>query len=150
MRSAIGTPHMTPRMLAPVALAAAALAGCGGQSSQGQAQSKVCDARADIAKQVDSLQALAPQTFSVETARSSLQAIRQDLSTIKDAQGDLNDDRRKQVQDANQAFASQVRTLAGQVVGGSLSTADAKTQITSAFDQLAGTYRQTLAKVDCS
>jgi len=131
-----------------VLLAALALAGCG-QSDEDKAQAKVCDARANISKEVDSLKALTPATFSTESVTQSLSAIRSDLSSIKGAQSDLSDQRRSQVQSANQAFESQIKGIAQQVAT-SRSAAGAKTQVTAALQQLAQTYQQTLARVDCS
>jgi methyl-accepting chemotaxis protein len=129
-------------------LAALALSGCG-QSDADKAQAKVCDARADISKQVDALKALTPSTFSTDAVSKSLSAIRSDLSSIKGAQGDLSEERRQQVQDANQAFEDQLKGIAQQVVT-SKSTTGAGTQVTSALQQLAQTYQQTFARVNCS
>jgi ribosome-binding protein aMBF1 (putative translation factor) len=129
-------------------LVAGALMACGGQSKQDEAMSTVCDARADIGKQVDMLKGMTPQTFTVDSAQQSLKAIGSDLSQIKDAQGDLADDRRQQVQDASQAFASQLEDIA-RGLGSSLSASSAKEQATAALQQLATSYRQTFAKVDC-
>jgi hypothetical protein len=127
--------------------AAMAVAGCG-ESQQDKAQSQVCDARADIRKQVDELRGLTLATASLDGVKANLKAIRTDLGKIKDAQGDLNAERKKQVQDANQAFGSQVRTIA-QGLGGSLSLAEAVPQLEDAGAKLATAYRQTLGKVDC-
>lgn len=140
---------MKPVAIVPLALVAIVLAACGGKSKGDQAKSTVCDARADIAKQVDSLKAMTPQTFTAGDARAGLKAIRDDLSTIAGAQGDLSQDRRSQVQAANQQFKAQVQQVAGEV-GRSLGSGQAKDQLTAAFDDLAATYQQTFAKVDCS
>src|SRR4051812_10717043 len=75
----------------PLALAAM-LAACGGQSKQEKAQSQVCTARADISKQVKTLKGLTLSTATTSQAKSSLQAIRDDLGKIRSAQGDLNAD----------------------------------------------------------
>ncbi len=79
----------------------------------------------------------------------SLEAIGSDLSKIKDAQGDLAGDRRQQVQDATKTFTSQVQSIAGSV-GKSTSLSDAKSQLTSALQQLSAAYQQSFARVDCS
>jgi hypothetical protein len=128
---------------------AAALAACGGDSKEEKAQKAVCDARADISKQVDQLKGLTPSTFSTDAVSQSLSAIRNDLSKIKSAQGDLSDDRRQQVESANQAFEGQVRGIVQQL-GTSKSLSEAKTAMTSALQQLADSYKQTFAKIDCS
>src|SRR5215207_4956893 len=112
-------------------LAALGLGACG-ESKQDKAMTTVCDARADISKQVD-----------------QLKGISSDLSKIKDAQGDLSGDRRQQVEDATKTFTSQVQSIAGSV-GKSTSLSDAKAQLTSALQQLAAAYEQSFARVDCS
>jgi|SRR4051795_123593 len=132
-----------------IVLASLAAAACGGSSSEDTAKSTVCNARADISKQVDQLKALTPATFTTAAASDSLSAIRSDLNDIKDAQSELSDDRRQQVQQANQQFSGQVQDLVKQVFR-SASAADAKTQMTAAFQDLADTYKQTYARVDCS
>jgi len=134
--------------IVPLVVAAIALCACGGESKADAATSTVCDARADIAKQVDSLSAMTAQTFTLDSATASLKAIRDDLSEVAGAQGDLSQDRRAQVQAANQQFKAQVQQVAGEV-GRSLGAGEAKDQLTAAFDDLASTYRQTFAKVDC-
>ena len=51
-----------------------ALAACG-QSDEEKAKSNVCDARADIQKQVDELKSLTLKTATLDKIRSSLTAI---------------------------------------------------------------------------
>jgi Tfp pilus assembly protein PilP len=139
---------MKHSMMLLLAAATLAVAACG-ESKADKAQSQVCDARADIQKQVDTLSGMTLATASVDGVTSSLKAIQSDLGKIKDAQGDLNDERKQQVKQANQAFESQVKSIA-QTVGRSLSLSEAGTQLTDAATKLADSYRQTLAKVDCS
>jgi hypothetical protein len=131
-------------MLASAALAVAAC----GQSQEDKAKTKVCDARADVQKQVDELQGLTLATATVDGVTQNLKTIRDDLGKIADAQSDLSDDRRQQVQSANKAFTAQVKSIA-QSVGRSLSVADAKTQLQAATTQLASSYKQTLGRIDC-
>jgi len=121
-------------------LAALALSACG-ESKEDKAKSTVCDARADISKEVDQLTGLTASTVTVDGVQDSLKAITGNLSKIKDAQGDLSGDRRQQVQDATQAFTAQVQ---------STSLSDAKAQLTSALQQLGTAYKQSFARVDCS
>ena len=132
-----------------LALLACLAVGACGQSKQDKAKSTVCDARADIGKQVDTLKGLTASTVTVDAVQSSLKAISSDLSKIKDAQGDLSSDRRQQVQDATKTFASQVQSIAGGI-GTSTSLSQAKSQLTSALQQLATAYKQSFAGVDCS
>jgi Tfp pilus assembly protein PilP len=129
-------------------LATVGLSACG-ESKQDKAKSTVCDARADISKQVDQLKGLTVSTVTLDGVQSSLKAINSDLSKIKDAQGDLSDSRRQQVQDATKTFTSQVQNIAGSI-GKSTSLSDAKAQLTSALQQLGDAYKQSFARVNCS
>jgi hypothetical protein len=128
-------------------VAGLAVAACG-ESEQDKASTKVCDARSDIKKQVDELRGLTIKTATVDGVTANLQAIRTDLGKIADAQGTLNDDRKKQVQAANQAFKAQMTSLA-ESVGKSLSLADAESQLRSALAQLSDSYKNTLGQIDC-
>jgi membrane peptidoglycan carboxypeptidase len=128
-------------------LSALGLGACG-ESTQDKAKTTVCDARADISKQVDQLKGLTVSTVTVSKVQNSLKAISSDLSKIKDAQGDLSGDRRQQVQDATKTFTSQVQSIVGSV-GKSTSLSEAKAQLTSALQQLGDAYKQSFAKVDC-
>jgi uncharacterized phage infection (PIP) family protein YhgE len=131
-------------MLVATALAATAC----GESKSDKAKTQVCDARADIGKQVAQLQALTLSTASVDGVTTSLRAIQDGVGKITDAQGALNSERKQQVQAANQQFAAQVKAIV-QNVGRSVSVKDSGTQFKQATTQLADSYRQTLAKVDC-
>ena len=139
-------------MLVLAAAGALALGGCGGGSSsssnQDDAKAQVCDARADISKQVDTLKGLTISTATVDQVQKSLQAIMDDLSQIAKAQGDLAGDRKDEVQQANKAFANQVQDIVANL-GKSLSLSNAGTQLQSGLQQLAGAYEDTFAKVDC-
>lgn len=138
------------RILLSVLLAALVLAlGACGQSSQDKAKSTVCDARADIGKQVDQLKGLTITTASVSQVQQGLKAIGDDLTKIKNARGDLSSDRRQQVDAANQTFSAQIKNIAS-TLGSGLSLSTAKTQFTSALQQLSSSYQQTFAKIDCS
>lgn len=131
-----------------IALLATVGLGACGQSKQDKAKSTVCDARANISKQVDQLKGLTISTVTLDGVQNSLKAINSDLSKIKDAQGDLSGSRRQQVQDATKTFTSQVQNIAGSI-GKSTSLSDAKAQLTSALQQLGDAYKQSFARVDC-
>jgi major membrane immunogen (membrane-anchored lipoprotein) len=135
-------------MIIVLMAAALVLAACG-ESDQEKAQTQVCDARADIRKEVDELRGLTLSTASVDGVTASLQAIRSSLGKIKDAQGNLNGERKQQVQEANQQFEADMRTIV-QSLGGSLSLREGATQVKDATSKLADSYRQTLGRVDCS
>jgi hypothetical protein len=136
-------------LITALAVAAGLLAGCGGESQAEKASAQVCAARDDIGKHVDRLKGMTLSTATTSDIKDSLQAIRQDLSTIGDAQGDLSDERRQDVQAANEQFTASVRETA-QSLGSTVSVESAKGQLEQAFQQLASTYRSTFAKIDCT
>jgi predicted secreted acid phosphatase len=130
-----------------VAIAGFLPAACG-ESDKDKAKSQVCDARADIQKQVDELSGLTITTASVDQVQQNLKAIGDNLKDIADAQGDLDPDRKQQVETATKEFGTQVTTIAQQVVSG-LAAGDAKAQVQSALNDLAASYKQALAPIDC-
>ena len=87
-----------------------AFAGCG-QSDEEKAKNEVCDARADIQKKVTDLQGLTLATATVDRVKSDVNAIGDDLAKIADAQDQLDERRKEQVQKANETFKSQLDTL---------------------------------------
>jgi hypothetical protein len=133
-----------------VALAAVLLAtGCGGgQSASDKANSQVCDAKADISKQIDTLKSMTASTFTVSGVQNALKAIQADLSSIASAQGQLSPDRKQQVQSANATF-SQSLTTALTSLATSLSAQDAATQVQAALATLASSYEQAFSAVSC-
>jgi hypothetical protein len=137
-----------PAAVAIALLAALALAACGGESQEDQARDQVCDARADIDRQVKTLQGLTPATVTVDAVRESVEAITNDLGEIRDAQGDLGDERRQEVEAATDAFAAEVGEV-GSTILRSTSVEEARSQLGAAADQLAESYRTTLGAVDC-
>lgn len=136
-----------PAILAVVLATGLTLAGCG-DSKEDKAQQQVCSARADIKKQVDALKGLTVSTATTDQIRTSLQQIRDDLTKITDAQKDLSGQRKQELEAANQAFSSDVKSIASEL-GTSLSLSSAKQQLTVALQQLATTYQKTLAGIDC-
>ena len=137
------------RLLAVILVGAAVVtAGCG-ESKQDKAQKTVCNARADIKKQVDELRSLTLATASVDGVKANVQAIQDDLKKIVNAQGTLSDARRSQVKSATDAFTGQVTSIA-QGVTSNLSLSEAGTKLKSATQQLASAYQQSLGKIDCS
>jgi phosphoglycerate-specific signal transduction histidine kinase len=126
-----------------------ALGACGDDESEAEkAQNDVCDARADIEKQVDELSSLTLSTATIDGIKGNLQAIEKDLGEIKDAEGDLNDERKQQVQSATQQFTSELESVVD-TVGKSTSLDQAASQLSSAFDDLAQSFEQTLTPIDC-
>src|SRR5215207_10017478 len=136
------------RSLVMVLLLATLGSACG-ESEQEQALNDVCDARADIQKQVDELSGLTIGTVTVDRVRANLSAIRGDLKKVGDAQADLSDERKQEVESATKEFTSQVQSIASDF-GTSLSLNEAEAKLQSALKQLADAYQETLGKVDCS
>jgi len=131
-----------------VAILALALGACG-ESDEEKAMNAVCDARDDIAEQVDELKALSPATVTTDAVTQNLDAIRKDLNDMSDARSDLSDDQRSEVETATKAFTDSIRTVAGDL-GRSLSASDAKTQVANALQELEASYKKTLEPLDCS
>ena len=130
-----------------VLMLAIAIGACG-KSAADKAQSTVCSARSDISKQVTQLKSLTPATVTKDAVTQPLNAIKSDLKDISGAQGDLSSDRRSQVEAANQAFTTSVKSITSQLLT-SVSAADAKAGIVTALQQLATSYQQTFASLDC-
>jgi hypothetical protein len=126
---------------------ALALGACG-ESSEEKAQATVCDARADIGKQVDELKSLTAATVTKDAVTQSVDAIRNDLKDISDAQSELSSDRRSEVEAANKAFASSVKGIASQVLT-SLSASDAKAALVTALQQLKTSYEESFVRLNC-
>jgi hypothetical protein len=127
---------------------AAVVAGGCGDSKSDKAMADVCGARDDMSKQVDQLAGLTITTATTSQVSDGLEAIRNDLTKISDARKDLSDERRTQVDNANDEFASAVRTTLADV-GTSVSLASAAAEIKAAFGQLKTSYESTFAKLDC-
>jgi aspartokinase len=120
-----------------------------GESEEEKAQNEVCDARADIQRRVDDLADLTVTTASIEQVTNNLEAIRDDLQTIAAEQGDLEPERRQEVEQAGKRFSSQLRATAQDVVSGAASGEDAGARVGSALDELAKSFREAYAPVDC-
>ena len=130
-----------------VVLAAGTAIGCG-ESDEEKAQNDVCDARDDLQKQVNELSNLTLSTATVEGVQSNLNAIQDDLNKITDAQGDLNDERKQEVESANKQFTSELDSIASGLTS-DLSVSGAEQKLRTAAQQLASSYKQTFAMVDC-
>jgi hypothetical protein len=129
-------------------LLALALGACG-ESDEEKAQNKVCDAKADIGKQVDELNSLTPATVTTDAVTQNLDAIKADLKDISDAQSDLSDDRRSEVEAATNEFTSSVKNAASDLGTTSLSASDAKARVVTGLQQLAASYQKAFAPVNC-
>ena len=139
---------MNRRTIAVIGLTALAASGCG-ESDEEKAQARVCDARAGIASEVKSLDALTPSTLTADAIRESVDSIKADLKTIGDARSDVSDERRKDLEAANEALVASIREIGANVLR-SQSVEEARTQLSASVDSLAATYRSTLGTFDCS
>jgi hypothetical protein len=124
-----------------------ALGACG-ESDEEKAQKTVCNARDDIAQQVNELKAVTPATVTGDDVRQNLDQIETDLKNIEAAQGDLSSDRRSEAEAATKEFTSSVQETASQL-GSSLSASNAKEQVVSALNQLAASYQKAFAPLNC-
>ena len=137
-----------PAAVTAVLLSAAALQACG-ESAQDKAKAQVCDARADISKQISTLSTLAISTSALTEAKTSVEAIGKDLTKIKNAQSDLQPAVKEEVERATESFKKQLSSTASGVTSG-LSLSNAQTQLKTALSQLGESYQQTLAPLSCS
>jgi len=129
---------------------AAAATGCGGsgQSEADKAKSQACDASADIKAQISTLKNLPLATSSVDTAKTSLQKIDEDVKTISDAGPKLSDDLRSQLETANAEFKTQVQEATDSVTSAE-SLSAAATAIANAGSTLQAGYQKAFADVPC-
>ena len=125
-----------------------AVAACG-ESDQEKAKNDVCDARAEIEKNVKDLQNLTIGTATVDKVKSNLDGIKNGLTRIADARANLNDADKAKVQKANETFKSQLQALVGDL-GTSTSLQDAAQQLKTDIAGLASAYQETLGPIDCS
>jgi hypothetical protein len=137
-------------ILAAAAAGALALGGCGGggSSKQDDAKAQVCDARADISKQVDTLKGITVSAATLDQIQTSLKAIDSDLKKISSAAGDLKGGDKSQLQQANKDFVTQINNIASSLLK-STSLSQAQSQAKSALSQLSDAYQQTFAKFSC-
>jgi len=142
------TSHSVRNLLVALVLVAGLLSGCG-NSAEEDATAQVCAARDDIGEHVDKLKGLTVTSATTDSVKASLKAIRKDLSTIKDAKGDLSDERKKDVEAANTEFRAAVKEIAG-TVGRSVSVEAAAADAQQALQRLATTYKTSFGKLDCS
>jgi len=128
-----------------------ALSACGssGSSKQDKAKTTVCNAKDDIAKQVDTLKGLTVSTASLNQIQTSLKAIDDDLKTIAGARDDLSGDSKTQLEQANKDFLTQLKSIASSL-GTATSLSQAQSNAKAALTQLADAYKNTFAKFKCS
>jgi hypothetical protein len=109
----------------------------------------ICAARDDISKEIDELQSLTLTTATTSQVSDGLQSISDNLTTIEESRDELSDDRREEIEAANDAFADSITELAG-TIGRTISVEGAATELEKAMDQLATSYRDSFGEIDCS
>ena len=140
---------MRRSITAVLAIAVVAFAGCGdGESDQERAQNQVCDARADIQKQLSELGSSRLETVTLDGIKQRLNAIKDDLAKMKDAEAQLDDQRKQQVESASKTFGSQIES-AVRDLGTSRSLSGALTELQNHLIQLRDGYQKALAPIDC-
>jgi hypothetical protein len=140
-------PHRVALLV--LAIGALTLPACG-ESDEEKALNDVCDARADIEQKVKDLGALTPSAASVDQIEQDVTAIGNDVETFANVQDDLDDERKQQVETANQKFSSQLDALAEDLSGSLTGGGDAQAALASALDQLGTAHRTAYQSVDCS
>ena len=124
-----------------------AVAACG-ESDEEKAKNDVCDARAEVEKNVKDLQGLTLGTATTDQVQTNLKGIRDGLAKIGDARANLSDANKQQVEKANETFKSQMQALLDDV-GQSTSLQDAAKQLKTDIANLASAYQDSLGTVDC-
>lgn len=136
-----------PPAFAAVLLSALALAACG-ESAETKAKAQVCSARADISKQINTLTGLTLSTISPTAVKTGVEAIANDITKMKTAEGNLEPARKAQVQTATRTFETRLGSILTGVTS-DLSLSNAEAQFKSALSGLATSYKQTLAPIAC-
>ena len=134
-------------LLVGLLVGALTLASCG-ESSEEKAKAQVCQARSDISKQVKKLSELTLSVNAPGEAKTGLEAIAKDLTTIKDAQPSLEPARREQVEAATQAFETQINSILSELTS-KPSLSKLETQLKSSLSQLVASYEKALAPLNC-
>lgn len=119
------------------------------QSEEDKALQAICTSRADIQKRVESLASTTVTNFTLNGFKENVQAISNDVSTIRTNQSKVKPDRKQEIQAANQAFETAV-TSTLKSLGTSLSISNAQDKLKTAGEQLISSYKTTLEPVDCS
>jgi dsDNA-specific endonuclease/ATPase MutS2 len=147
LRNRTRVKHIGPLVLVLLLVASAFAVGCG-ESDAEKAQDDVCDARADLEQQIDNLAGLTLTSESVEKIQDIVNAVEEDLQQIADAQADLSEERRQEVESATEEFTSEFEAVADDV-GEDLSLSEGTEKVESAATQLAASYEETFATIDC-
>jgi hypothetical protein len=122
-------------------------AGCG-ESKEEKAKKTACAARTDIKAKAEHLSTITPSSASVSEVENDLKAIGDDLTKIKNAQGDLSPARKREVEKATNEFATVAGANLSSILTG-LAKGEVTPQLKSAFEQLLTAYKQALGPIKC-
>jgi hypothetical protein len=148
-RAGVGRRMRRPGVgLCAVRALAVPLAGCG-ESKEAKAEKTVCAARAEIETKVTALKAITPSVATLPQYKTDLTAIAENLKKITTASKELAPSRRKTVEQATDTFETEVSAVASNLAS-SLSVSNAETELKKAVQQLATSYTQALAPLQCS
>ena len=139
---------MLKRALLLSVLALGLAFGACGESDEEKAQNQVCDAREDIKAQVTELSQLTIGTATTDKIKTHLNAIKNDINKIADAQGQLNNTQKQQVEKADEDFKSQIDDLVSNL-GTSLSLQDAAARLKTSLTDLVDAYDKALSPIEC-
>lgn len=118
-------------------------------ASEEKAQETVCTARSDIKKEISEIKGLSPSISSVGAAKSSLEAIDNDLQKIDGARNDLSAERKKDVQSATNQLESDVKDVQGDLVSG-IAGGGVEDTLRSAATKLENSFDKSFSNVGCS
>ena len=95
------------------------------------------------------LTSLTASTISPSAVKTGVEAVANDLTKIKNAQGNLAPARKEQVQAATHTFETQLSSILTGITS-NLSLSNAEAQFKSALSQLATSYKNTLGPINCT
>jgi uncharacterized protein YhaN len=125
-----------------------AAAGCGGPTSEEQAETDVCEAIADIRARVDELQGLTVNAATAGQLRGDVAALEAALDEIDRARDQLSADAKGNVQAASDVFRAAVQRVADNLEKG-LSQEGARREVNTAIEELPASLRATLGGFTC-
>jgi di/tripeptidase len=130
------------------------LAACG-ESSEEKADKTACSAVNEIRTQIKKLQTLPISSNFPTEAKSSVEAIDDSASKIKEAAPNLSAARKEEINAANRAFQTEIASITGSVVSAAKSAnleaalKAAEPRIKAALNTLASDYKKAFEALKC-
>lgn len=134
------------RLLAPLALVAAILAGCSDDSKTDAVQA-VCDAESQVEAALENLEAFDPATDSTDDIRADVAALQSAVDDLASAQSDLDEKVTASAQQAWSDLSGQIQSLSGEPLAEARPEAQAEVQ--SAAREFRDSWSQAVADADC-